>query len=281
MSIHQRINAHQYPAIYFRFPFLMHIIYFLFRLVYQRIGITYKYLTPYLKSLPEGSLIVDAGFGEGQFLFRYARRFKNLHFEGLDYNENALKFGNTYQKYFNIQNVNLQQMDLTNWKKASNTLNKDGIFCIGVLHCIADDESVLKNFHAQLNVKGWLIIYSPLRSRFIFWGYKRMMQRFKTYDSTFRAHQYEADDLRKKLTNNGFLIREERFTHGTLGILSYEIYTTFVTLIGQGTFFEKLYSCILLYLLFPIILIFKYLDIWFHRKQAGNGILIVAEKREN
>jgi ubiquinone/menaquinone biosynthesis C-methylase UbiE len=278
MSIHKRINTHQYPLIYFKFPYLIHITYFWLRLVYQRIGITYSYLLPCLQSLPNGSLIADAGFGEGQFLFRYARQFKHLRFEGLDYNENTLKFANAYKKYFNFQNITLQQMDLTNWKKDGNTLLKDGIFCIGVLHCIADDENVLKNFYTQLKSGGWLVIYTPLRSRSILGFYKRIVQRFKTYDSTFRTHEYTPQILQEKLAKNGFLIREERFTHGTLGILSYEIYTAFVTLVAQGNIFEKIYSVILLYLFFPIILIFKYLDKWFHRKKEGNAVLIVAEK---
>lgn len=278
-KLSQRINTHQFPPIFLRYPFLIHIVYFLFRLVYQRIGITYWHLEPYLKTLPKCSLVTDAGFGEGQFLFRYAKRFKNIFFEGLDYNENTLKFGQAYQKYFNLQNIELQQVDLTQWKSNTKTLLKDGIFCVGVLHCIKDDEAVLKNFYEQLKVGGWLLIYTPLQATHILNFYKKTMQRFKTYDQTFRTHEYEANDFKNKLQKIGFSIVEQRFTHGTFGIVSYEIYTTLVTLLTQGYWLEKVVSILLLILFFPIILIFKQIDICFHKKASGNALLIVVEKK--
>ncbi len=275
----QRINTHQYPSVYFKYPFLIHIIYFFFRLVYQRVSITYFYLNLCLKKMPKSAHIVDAGFGEGQFLFRYAKRFPHLFFEGLDYNQNTLQFGIAYQKYFHLKNVSLQQIDLTKWKKTNNTLDKDGIFCVGVLHCIADDEAVLQNFYAQLKIGGWLLIYTPLRSRSILGFYRRTMQRFKTYDSTFRTQDYEIENLQHKLLKNGFSITQQRFTHGTMGILSYEIYTALITWITQGHFWAKIGSLLALWVLFPIILILKYLDIFFNNKVYGNAILIIAEKK--
>ena len=80
----KRINTHHYPKLYFQYPFLMHLNFLWFRMVYQRIGVTYHYFEKYLKQLPNGSVVADAGFGEGQFLFRYAKRFEALRFHADD-----------------------------------------------------------------------------------------------------------------------------------------------------------------------------------------------------
>lgn len=112
-SLAERLTAHQYPSWYFSQPWVLKLVYAWFALIYQRVRLSYKGIQAILSKLPAGATVLDAGFGEGQFLYGNAQRNPHLQFLGLDFNSNTLELGRFLIQHKGLKNVKLSQADLS------------------------------------------------------------------------------------------------------------------------------------------------------------------------
>lgn len=272
-SLAERLTAHQYPSWYFSQPWVLKVVYAWFALIYQRVGLSFKGIHTILRKLPAGATVLDAGFGEGQFLYGNARRNPHLHFVGLDFNSNTLELGRFLIQHKGLKNVKLSQADLSKpWPVSSNSL--DAIWCIGVLHCIPKDSEVLKNASNCLKPNAPLLIYSPLQSRLVLGPYKYVIRKYPGYDRLYRSHDYSMEELVEKAKQAGLQLQAARFTHGLPGIISYELFTLLVTLITHGHFPLKVLSALFFLPCLPLVLILRWIDQLFPPQKQGNGLLI-------
>src|SRR5690625_1623995 len=83
-------------------PHRIRFYYRLLQLVYLRSRICHRHLREILAGLDPGSVILDAGCGEGQFLIPAAQQYPGLSFVGMDLRTTHISF---LQKLKNDQNL--------------------------------------------------------------------------------------------------------------------------------------------------------------------------------
>lgn len=228
-----------------------------------------------LPVLPAGSLIVDAGCGDGQHIFPYRRKFPWLRFLGIDKNDSHIAFCEKYceaippgsrPKFFKQNLINLQLENEANV-----------LLSIGILQYIEQDRLVLENFYKTLKTNGKLILYTPVNGRMILPLYRRFFKKLNHYEkSQERRRVYSPDEILEKVETAGFEVREQHFTYGTLGIIGHEIYSLLLMALGNAGWWVWLLVPFFIFLL-PVVLLLKMID-YFLPKKIGNGLLILAEK---
>lgn len=269
------LNEHLYPPFLVRHPRFIRLLHSWNNMILQRNLVTSHMIRNILPALPAGSLVVDAGCGDGQHLFPYWHQFPKLHFWGIDKNRNHIDFGknycNTYPEKepvrFSLQNLEEMQVE----GKA------DIIFCIGILQYTTSDRLVLENFYHSLKVQGKLIVYSPVNGRMILPFYQHFFSKIYHYEkSQQRQRIYTPEEIREKMTAAGFTISAQNFTYGPAGIIGHEVYSLMLMGMSASVRWRWIFPGLLLILL-PLILAL----IWTDRlipKKNGNGMIILAEK---
>ena len=206
MSSINNINQHQHPEILYKFPIILKIIFFWYRIIYQRVACVKKELNHLINKDESIKHVIDAGCGEGLFLYPLAKRFPKVQFTGLDFRQANIELCQKVVEKEGLNNVDLQLFDLE--KGRSQVVEKaDLIFLVGVLHCINDTEAVLGNLKNILNEQGKLLIYSPInRKRFFPW-FEGLYQKNSNYELENAQHLFNEKYLIKLLTNEGFEVK--------------------------------------------------------------------------
>jgi SAM-dependent methyltransferase len=257
-----------------RHPRLIRLLYGWNGLVLQRNWATKKALQKWLPTLPENSLIIDAGCGEGMHLFPWAERYPNLYFTGIEKLESHLEFGRRYLEVAHLKNVNFQKRELENFR-----VNKKAelITCIGVMQYIEKDEAVLKNIFEALSKKGIAVFYVPINGKILTPVYRYFFTQKMHYErSQKRVRIYSEKDFLEKLKNTGFHILEKKYTYGKLGILGHEIYSLLIMGMGNSGWLAPFFSVLMALFIVPI-LILKKID-YLIEKKDGNGMLLIVSK---
>ncbi len=109
-----------------------------------------------MKSVLERANILEAGCGTGNTLIKLAQSFPESSFTGVDMTTNSLKIAEENAAKKGLRNItftkeNILEMDLS--KKFT------VLFCIGVLHHLADMETGLNNLVRHLDNDGYLILW--------------------------------------------------------------------------------------------------------------------------
>jgi SAM-dependent methyltransferase len=276
MGIQQHFNEHTYPAILWRFPLLIKLIHAWNMLLLQRNWACQQELKLLLPALPPGGLVVDAGCGDGQYIFPYFQKFPRLRFWGFDKNKNNISFCEKYSgdlpgggrlAFFSKK---LEELHLDH--------EADLLLCIGTLQYIAEDGQVLQRFFRALKPACNLLVYVPVNGRAALPFYPFFFKKLNHYEKCqSRKRVYSDPEISGKLAAAGFHILKKKPTYGTLGIAAHETYS--LLLMGMANaawWWAWLFPCLLL-LLLPIILIFKQIDYRLPKK-SGNGLLILAQK---
>lgn len=273
LHLSSHLNHHTYPWFLMKWPQLIHLVYGWNHLFLQRNWVVSFALKKELKNNAIGT-VLDAGSGEGLFLFPYAKRFSKTQFIGLDKNEHHLAFCKNYQLSSGLKNTSFFQKELTQKIELKNI---GLILCIGTLQYIEDDVKTINNFYQILNDNGKAIIYVPINGRIILRPYQKYFSKKKHYEkSQNRVRIYSEIEILEKLKKAGFIISQKKYTYGKLGIIGHEIYTILLMKIGSGKWHSPIFI-LLLFILLPIIFLLSRID-YFLKKQNGNGLLIVAQK---
>lgn len=275
-NIGSHLRHHSYPGILLWRPQLIRWLYAWNLLVLQRNQVSRRVLARLLRKLSPGGLVVDAGCGEGQYIFPFFKKYSQLKFFGFDKNENHVAFcrrfasvtGGAVAPQFFRQN--LEDMALEN--------EADLLLCIGTLQYIGDDRRALENFCNALKINGKLLVYVPVNGRSVLPFYPYFFEKTDHYEkSQQRRRVYAPEEVFEKIRTAGFAIRERHFTYGTLGIVGHEIYS--LLLMGMGNLGRWAWLLAPLFLvLMPLVLLLKRADQFFPKK-TGNGLLVVAEKQ--
>jgi 2-polyprenyl-3-methyl-5-hydroxy-6-metoxy-1,4-benzoquinol methylase len=273
LHLADHLNHHTYPWFLMKWPKLIHLVYGWNHLFLQRNWAVRSELKKELKNMANGT-VLDAGCGEGLFVFPYAKRFSKTHFIGLDKNKDHLNFCKNYQLKTGLKNIDFFRKELTQKIELENI---GLILCIGTLQYIEDDVRVINNFHQLLNDMGKVIIYVPINGRIIMQLYRKYFSQKNHYEkSQNRVRIYSEIEIMEKIKKAGFNILHKKYTYGKIGIAGHEIYSILLIKISSGKWYSFLYI-LLLFILTPIIFLLTRVD-YFLKKQNGNGLLIVAQK---
>ncbi|MBI5914778.1 MAG: class I SAM-dependent methyltransferase [Bacteroidetes bacterium] len=277
-KIGNSLHWHEYPRLVVRWPRLVRWLHGWNNLVLQRNWLVNSTLRRLLPTLPTGSLVVDAGCGDGQHVFRFCKKHPRLRFLGIDKNEGNVAFCERYVAtvhrppstvcHFFHQNLE----DLTHENEAGLLL------CVGTLQYIEDDRRVLRNFHKALKTNGLLLLYVPVNGRMVLPPYRHFFKKLNHYEkSQQRQRVYTPEEILQKTTGAGFEVREQRFNYGVLGIVGHEVYSLLLMGLGNAALWWSWVFVPLMVALLPMVLIFKGLDFILPKKN-GNGLLLLAEK---
>ena len=271
-ALPERIGAHAHPAWLYRHPRCLRLVFGWYRLLYQRTWVTQRALNRALRRLPAGSKVLDAGCGEGLFLFRTARRFPQHRFVGGDVRPANLRLAGNFLSRSSLRNVRLAPMDLAD---LSSIPVAHLIYMVGVLHLLPDDRAALHHLRRRVEAGGRLLLYTPVHRRRVLPWFEAWYRRFANYEATHAQRVYTPAALCGLLRDSGWHIQSERYTNGTLGIIGYELYTGFFLLISAGNTGQRLLGLLLLIITLPLILALNGLD-YLRRPERGNGVLITA-----
>jgi ubiquinone/menaquinone biosynthesis C-methylase UbiE len=271
-SLRSHLHEHTYPPLFWRFPKLVRLFHFWNNLVLQRNWVVRPALLKELGALAPGSLVIDAGCGDGQHLFFARRRFPQLQFLGIDKNAGNIAFCKRYagQPSLRFSNTNLEDLQIEQ--------EANFILCTGTLQYIEDDCLVLENFFKALKINGKLLLYVPVNGRTVLPFYSFFFKKWNHYEKQQnRRRIYSSKEVLGKTGAAGFTVRWQRFTYGSLGIAGHEIYHLLLMGVGNAGVWAWVYLPVLL-LSLPLVLCLKRLDFLFPKK-TGNGMLLLAEKK--
>ncbi len=277
MNLRQHLHHHVYPAFLLRHPPLIELVYAWNRVFLLRNRLVLQALCAELRLLPPGSLIVDAGCGDGLHVFSTSQKFRQLRFWGVDKIVDNIAFCKkraarlpSAQGRFEFFHQHLEELSLPE--------NSNLVLCVGTLQYISEDRQVLANFHKVLNTRGKLLLYVPVNGRTILPLYRYFLKKTDHYEkSQQRKRVYTPQEIFEKTEAAGFTLLERRFNYGLIGIAGHELYS--LLLMGASRLGAWAWLLLPLFLLLlPLVLLLKTVD-YILPKKRGNGLLIIAEKR--
>ncbi len=270
----QKLLKHQYPAIVFRFPWLIHLLFLWNRLTTLRVWYVRQAIRGEMRRQP--LQILDIGVGEGQYLWWMKRNWPNKQYGALDKHYPHLLFAHTYRTYQSHEDIILTLADVAwiNLKEVA-----DFAICVGVLQYVEADEEALKRLYSLLKPGGRVLIYVPVKGKVLFGWYSRWIASVPHYEVLqARKRIYQPEEIRKKLAGAGFEMVYQKHTYGKWGIAAYELYNALFYRVLYGKWVRKILSGISLLFILPILWLMMGIDFWGKRKD-GNGLLMVLEKR--
>lgn len=273
LNISSHLHEHTYPDFLMKHPRLIHMIYWWNGQLLQRNKIVCTELNKELLKLFTG-IVMDAGSGEGMFIFPFASRYTNIKFVGIDKNMNHLGFCRKYKSHRKLQNVQFFCQSLEQKLIAAKF---DLIYCVGTLQYIENDVAVIGNFHQALTANGKAIIYVPINGKTILPFYRNYLRKRNNYESEQnRKRVYSEKEITEKIQQSGFTIISKKYTYGTFGIIAHEIYSILLIKIGSSKYFIPIYYLLLL-ISSPFIFVLVNIDFLLN-KNNGNGLLLILTK---
>ena len=268
------LNHHEYPAVLLRHPSLIRFVYFWNNLALQRNWAVRNSLKNILIELKKNAAVIDAGCGEGMFIFPYARRFPNTRFIGIDKNRGHIGFCENYSQKTNAKNISFFNENLEDGLPFAEA---ELLLCIGTLQYIEKDETAISNFYKALKKNGRIIIYTPINGKTTLPVYRHYFNKKKHYEKgQNRQRVYSEKEITDKLENAGFEILNKKYTYGNTGVLAHEIYSLLMMGISNSKWFSVFFFTLLLCFM-PIIFILNKMD-YSIKKNNGNGLLTIAKK---
>jgi SAM-dependent methyltransferase len=216
--------------------------------------------------------ILDAGCGEGQYVFPFAEKYPARRFTGVDKQTGNIAFCNHYAAYLMLENTSFEQQDICNGQL---TAQADLVLLISVLNYVEDDAAALRNISKQLAPGGRLLLYAPVNNRHILPFYPALMQRYPNYESIQgRKRNYTPQSLHSLLQAAGLEPIYQQYGFGFWGILSNECMNTVLILANQLHPVLRLCLLLISLLCYPLYLCMLILDYVLPKKE-GNGLLLV------
>ena len=108
------------------------------------------------KNLLEGANVLEAGCGTGNTIIKLAETCPTGNFTGVDMTVNSLKIAKKNSDIKNLKNLNFQEQNILNLDLGKKF---NIIFCIGVLHHLADMQKGMQSLVNHLEDDGYLIMW--------------------------------------------------------------------------------------------------------------------------
>jgi SAM-dependent methyltransferase len=221
--------------------------------------------------------MVELGCGDGSNLESFSQ--VHLKGQGYDISEVALEIArNKKINGFTALNGDLFNLDIA---------GKDLVLLLLTLEHLEDDISALRKINSYLKKEGWFILSVPAHSK----AY--------SYQDKIAGHyrRYDADPLRKLLTENGFSIRERVSLGFPLSNIVTSCYNFFLKILRTDTTVQTRNTHLtgiagyrdhfpaglrqLSYIIFPVLSMLRKLDTPFINTELGTHYLIFAQKYKN
>lgn len=270
------IFTHQYPAWLLKNPGWIRLSYAFTYLLQLRKWYIQKNLKKLFTTYNTPFSLLDAGCGEGQYLFPFAETNPASLFKGIDKLESNITFCKKYVSAKKLVNVSLEQTEID---QLSEQNVFDIILCISVLVYCTDLKAALNAMNNALKPGGKFFLYVPVRDKSILPFYKKLNSRFLNYE-TIQNNQGKTSEekLLELLQESNFRFLNKQYTYGFFGILSNELSNIHFILLGAAPFPLKIIIGLSLLIFMPIILVCMLID-YILPLQKGNGLVILAEKR--
>lgn len=270
-----KIFTHQYPEWLFKYPQWIRVIYALNYLIQLRKWHITGKLKKRLATKPYPFQLLDAGCGEGQFLFPYAADYKDCFFKGIDRAESNISFCSRYAKAHQYANIIFEQTDIESFEE----LDKyDIALCISVLPYCKNDHTALLQLYKALKTGGELLLYVPVNHTLLLPLYRRIMHQYENYESIQGNQQvYTEESIKERLCQLHFTIVDIKRTYGFFGKLSNELLNSHFIFFNAYPWPFKIIISISFFIFYPLILLCMILD-FVLPVTRGNGLMIVAKK---
>ncbi len=251
--------------------FMRKLLYFLLDILLLRTWHIRKALREVKGILPDNALILDAGSGFGQYVWRLSRMNRNWKIRGVDIDREMIEDCRSFfWKAGLSERVSFGEADLTTF---SDPGKYDLILSVDVMEHIEDDESVFRNFHQSLADGGILIISTPSDMG----GSGVHSHDEESFIGEHVRNGYGMDEIRGKLTSAGFRNIGIKYSYGVPGNISWHISMKYpVRLLNKSMFFAFILPFYYL-IAFPVALILNFLDLRLSHKK-GSGLIIKAGK---
>lgn len=271
----QQFFTHQYPTWLLKHPGRIHWIYSVNFFVQLRKWYIYRKLQKLFAATKKPFSVLDAGCGEGQFLFPFARTAKASFFKGIDREAANIIFGNRYIEDQQLSNTSLELMEMEQLKE---TEQYDIVLCISVLPYSKNDQASVQCIYHAMKKGGTLLLYVPVNNKSILPFYKKLLTRYDNYE-TIQQNQrvYTEPGIIKLLQDCNFQLTETNATYGFFGKLSNELLNTHLILYNAYPWLVKMMVAVSLLIFYPLILICMVLD-YLLPLRSGNGLLVLAKK---
>jgi len=208
-----------------------------------------------------GKLILDAGCGQGDYVFLLAHKYPHAAIEGIEIDQVKYQNCNQQKSKIKIPNITFIHQDLC---EPFGNEKYDLIYSVDVLEHIKKDDIALKNMFSALRINGRLLIHIPLVANHFFDKIGKMeVQPDHVRDG------YEETDILKKIKDCGFVITMKKFTFARYrGALAWEVWKLFSRM-----------NILIRIAFHPFLVVWSWTDGVVANKR-GNGILVLAEKRK-
>lgn len=276
-TLEKIVEHHFYPDWLTNHPHRIRFHYQLLRLIYLRSRICRRHLMETLSSLDPGSVILDAGCGEGQFLIPAARRFPGLSFVGMDQRPAHISFLQKLADEENIFNIGLILGDIET--SVITPVPVDFIFIVSVLQYTQYPDRLIQRFSDIQPLGGKLMIYTPVGPHYTFSFSRWAKRRYSHYDAAQPFHQsLNEEELLSWIGTTGYVIREKKYYYSKTAAFGHELFQTLIILLTHWPPVFKIIPLIIMLLFSPIFVSLQVVDEFFSPKR-GNGLLLILQKQ--
>ena len=207
--------------------------------------------------------ILDAGSGPGVFSFELGRRFPKAKIVGVDLKKNSIEACTHISKKIKVFNVEFHQASILALEEEN---AYDLIICVDILEHIQDDLRALKGLFKATSPGGTLVLHVPaLYRRYPIW--KRALN---FHVETHVRTGYKLDEIKDKVKQVGFIIRESGFTYG--------FWETLANNLSYMITHARMENRLLYSLVFPLLMAISLFGAKARPSKLGAGIYVIGEK---
>lgn len=230
-----------------------------------------KELRAYFRSRPNGTQILDAGSGFGQYTYRMAAINKKNNILAVDVKEEQVEDCNNFFKRLKWDNrVKFEVGDLTKYTKEN---AYDLVLSVDVMEHILEDVQVFKNFHFSMKEGGMLLISTPSDQG----GSDVHGDSDESFIEEHVRDGYNIKEIEDKLKSAGFSRVEARYSYGAPGKISWRLSMKYpIVALGKSKLFFIILPFYFL-ITYPISFILNYLDVKGNHL-TGTGLIVKAWK---
>lgn len=270
------ILSHNIPPVFHKYPGLIKIGYGISYLNQLRKWHVKARLNELVKQHSSHQFsFIDAGCGEGQYMFPLAAKYPNAKVTGIDKAEGNIRFANTYIRHRPFKNVAVVQGAI---EESQPVEAADIVMCVGVMHFVEEDKAAMSSLAEMVKPGGKLLLEVPVNGKSVTPFYQNALKKYGGYDSiNGRKHHYSPADLKSLVSDAGLEINSVTYAYGTAGRLGHELYNAPLVMMLSGNILERLTGALVINLIYPLVLFLFTLDYCIKQKE-GNCMIVIASK---
>lgn len=256
-------------------PMLRRIFYRLLDWLLLRAWHINKALRDEKKKGMNSPVILDAGSGFGQYVYRAASLFPNAVVKGVDVKPEQIADCNSFFEKIGMgSRVKFEEADLTQFCESE---VYDMILSVDVMEHIEEDVLVFRNLYLSLKENGMLLVSTPSDQGGSDSHHHHEEDGAHGFIDEHVRDGYSIDDITAKLKKVGFSKVEAKYSYGNPGKLSWKLSMKYpILMLGASKLFFVLLPFYYL-ITWPVSMILNYFDLK-GKHQTGTGLIVKAWK---